>query len=132
VARGDRLDDPALLSRKGQFPRRPVGHGQPQLLGVFTRQGDELRQLCGRELPRSAAPVLVGQHVEDGGLQLFVGGLGSLGRGQLLAGRSPPVSPASDSLRVDGQQESLRHGRLALGAPEHDLDALCQPPFDGP
>jgi hypothetical protein len=38
---------------------------QPELLGLLARQGDDLRELLRRELPRGATTGLVGENIED-------------------------------------------------------------------
>jgi hypothetical protein len=107
-------------------------HRQPQLLGVLARQGEQLRQLLGRELARCAAAILIGEYFDDHRFEPFIADVRRLGRRQPLAGCRPTLTPASYALRVNRHGVRLRHVRRTISASQHDLNTFREPPLDGP
>lgn len=107
-------------------------HWYPKVLRRFAGKRDDLRQLLGRERRRNTAALLVGDHVQQHSLQLFVRYLRGRRRGQPLRRRRESPPPAIHPLPVDSQRGSLVHAALAVGRPKNYLNPFRQSPLQLP
>src|SRR6266567_3143520 len=121
----DRLDDAALGGLVGQFTRSPVRDRSARLFRRLAGQGQNLRDLLGRELARITAAWGVTQH----GLNSPPKGrlaLAALDQNELAPGPSPATSPHADGclIEVDGLRDHLI--LLALECSQDALGRLDQ------
>ncbi len=108
VPRGDALDDTPLDRFSCQLGRRPVRYRQPTFLRWLTGQRDDRRQLLGRKLRWSPAPLIVRQHLHHDLLEIAIGRIRLLRCRQGWASLRPPLPPSAHPLSVDSQLNCLR------------------------